>query len=854
MENNIGNIRQVNINEEMRESYLDYAMSVIVSRALPDARDGLKPVHRRILYAMWDMGIRAGTSYRKSARIVGEVLGKLHPHGDTSVYDAMVRMAQDFSMRYMLVDGQGNFGSVDGDPPAAMRYTEARMTRMAEELLYDIDSDTVDFSPNFDDSLEEPIVLPSRLPNLLLNGASGIAVGMATNIPPHNLNEIAAAVNFIIDKMVEHEGENLDDALDNITVDDLMEFVKGPDFPTGALMGGGELREVYATGKGRVIMRSRCEVEETKNGRFRIVVHEIPFQVNKANTLERIAELVREGRLTQITDLRDESDRNGMRIVIELSKDAQPNLVLNRLFKFTQLQTGFSVQMLALIDGEPRLLSLKRALHIYVNHRQDVIRRRSEYELGKARARAHILEGLLTALATIDDIIETIRRADNTEDARNKLMERFTLSELQAQAILELQLRRLAALERQKIESEYEQVTARIAYLEDLLANPAKILRLIQEDLAELVDKYGDERRTIWSPDIDPDFDETDLIRDEDVLISLSQRGYVKSTPTHIYRNQRRGGRGVMGMTTRDEDAVEQIFAARTLDNILFFTNRGKVYSLPAYHIRQYDRSGKGTPLASVVALDPLEKVTAALVVPDFDQEGYFLMCTRGGRIKRVHFSDFASVRPSGLIAMTLYGNDELGWVLHTSGDDDAIVVTRGGQSIRYHESDVRVMGRPAGGVFAIRFHEEDEIAGVGVIPAANPEADLLIITEQGYGKRTPLSEFRQQKRPGLGVRAFGNDLSRTGAIAGAMVSHSEDDDITAITVNGITLRTSIDSINRYGRTAMGVKVMNIDDADSIVSVTIVENREEDTTSSNGNGASDDDNAVEVPDVEVVNM
>jgi DNA gyrase subunit A len=843
---NIGLVRQVKIDEEMRGSYLDYAMSVIVARALPDARDGLKPVHRRILFAMWDMGIRPGTPYRKSARIVGEVLGKLHPHGDASVYDAMVRMAQDFAMRYPLIDGQGNFGSLDGDPPAAMRYTEARMARIAEELLLDIDADTVDFVPNFDDSLEEPTVLPAKLPNLLLNGASGIAVGMATNIPPHNLTELAAAINYLIDKMVSHQGDNLDDALEDVTVDDLMQFVKGPDFPTGAFIGGGELREVYATGKGRVVMRARCEVEETPNDRYRIIVTEIPYQVNKASVLERIAELVHEGRLEGISDLRDESDRTGLRIVIELSRNASPNLVLNRLFKYTQLQTAFYVQMLALVDSEPRLLSLKRALHIYIQHRQEVIRRRSEFDLGKARARAHILEGLLAALANLDDIIQTIRNSANADDARGKLTERFNLSDTQAQAILDMQLRRLAALERQKIEDEYKQVMDRIAYLEDLLATPAKVLRLIQADLNELVEKYADERRSVLAPDLDPDFDETDLIEEEEVLISLTARGYIKRTPASIYRQQRRGGRGVTGMTTREEDVVEQIFSAITLDHILFFTNQGKVFSLPTYQLPEYDRSGKGTPVASVVALDPLERVTAALAVPDFDQEGYFVLCTRLGRIKRVNFAEFAAVRRSGLIAMTLEDNDELKWVRHTKGDDDIIMVTRRGQSIRFHESEVRVMGRPAVGVNAMRMDEDDELAGMDVIPANDTASDLLVITQLGYGKRTPIEEFRSQGRYGSGVRALGHDLERTGLVASAMVVDG-DYDLTAITLNGVALRTSISSINRYGRMAMGVNVMNMDDGDYIVSVTAVESGEG-TQRRNGKPRTDDGLSDELED------
>lgn len=836
----IGAVRQVKIDEEMRGAYLDYAMSVIVSRALPDARDGLKPVHRRILFAMWDMGVRANSGYRKSARIVGEVLGKFHPHGDSSVYDAMVRMAQDFSMRYPLIDGQGNFGSLDNDPPAAMRYTEARMQRVAEEMMIDIDAETVDFVPNFDDTLEEPTVLPARLPNLLLNGTSGIAVGMATNIPPHNLREIAAAISYLIDIMVNAEGDDLEAPLEEVTVDDLMQFVKGPDFPTGALMGGAELREIYATGKGRVVIRAKCEIEEYKDGRYRVVVSEIPYQLSKSSILERIAELTREGRLTHINDLRDESDRNGLRIVLELTRDAQPNLILNRLFKYTQLQTPFHVQMLALVDGEPRLLSLKRALQIYIQHRQVVIQRRSEFDLRKARARAHILEGLLAALANLDDIIQTIRNADSAEDARNQLTARFNLTEPQAQAILDMQLRRLAALERQKIEDEYRQVRAQIEYLEDLLASPRKVLRVIQADLNELVDKFGDERRTSFAPHIDAEFDESDLVREEDVLISLTQRGYIKCTSASTYRAQKRGGKGVTGIATRDEDVVQQIFAANTLDYILFFTNHGKVYSLRTFQLPLRERAARGVTINSILPFQPEEKVTAALVVPDFEQEGFFTLCTRFGRIKRVMFEEFSSVRPSGLIAMSLDEGDELRWVRHTSGNDDLLLVTAEGQSIRFSENDVRVMGRPAAGVNAIRLIGGDVLAGVDVISADHADHDLLIVTEYGYGKRTAVSEFRQQGRFGMGIRAIGSDLERTGKVIGAMLCDGMED-ATVITVNGITLRTPVSSINRYSRTAMGVRVMNIAEDDAIASVTLVTAEEEEELlapddKSNGHG------------------
>ena len=816
-------IRPVKIDEEMRGAYLDYAMSVIVARALPDARDGLKPVHRRILFAMYDMGSRANSPYRKSARIVGEVLGKFHPHSDTAVYDAMARMAQVFSLRYPLVDGQGNFGSLDGDPPAAMRYTEARMSRLAEEILRDIESETIDFTPNFDGSLNEPIVLPANLPNLLLNGSSGIAVGMATNIPPHNLREISSAIDYLITLMIEHEGDNLNDAVRDVTVEDLMNFVKGPDFPTGALMGGDELKEVYGIGKGRIVMRAKTHIEEMKNDRYRIVVTEIPYQVNKAHTLERMAVLANEGKLGAVAGLRDESDRNGLRIVIELRRGAQPSMVINRLFKYTQLQSTFGVQMLALVDQQPRLLSLKRLLMIWINHRREIIRRRSEYELGKAMARAHILEGLLKAITNIDLVIQIIRGAESSTAAQEALMERFDLSEIQSKAILDLQLRRLAALERLELEKEYQEVTERIEYLEDLIAHPRKILQIIQEDLNELAEKFGDERRTMYDPSISVDFDESDLVRDEEVLVSLTQRGYIKRTPTKVYRAQRRGGRGAMGMATRDEDVVEHLFGANSLDYLLFFTDKGKVYSIRSYQLPEYNRAGRGILIESILTTNLGEKVTAVSPVPSFeDLDGYFIMCTVYGRIKRVAVKDFDSVRPSGLIAMGLEDNDYLGWVHYTTGMDDVIIITQSGQSIRFNENDVRVMGRMAAGVNAIRLADDDMIAGMDVINADYSDNDILIVTENGYGKRTALNEFRQQGRYGSGIRAISRDLSKTGGIVGARVLEEEGLDVTLMTRNGISLRTAVSSISTYGRNARGVKLMNLEGDDQIVSIALV--------------------------------
>lgn len=806
----IGTIKVVDIENEMKVAYLDYAMSVIVSRALPDARDGLKPVHRRILYAMHDMGIRYNSAYRKSARVVGDVLGKYHPHGDGAVYDAMVRMAQEFSMRYPLVDGQGNFGSVDGDSPAAMRYTEARLARISQEMLADIDKNTVDWTDNFDGSLQEPEVLPARLPNLLLNGTSGIAVGMATNIPPHNLNEICNAIIHLIDHY---------DTLDEVTVDDLMNFVKGPDFPTGASMMGREgIISAYATGKGRVTMRATAKIEEMGTNRHRIVFTEIPYQVNKASLLERIADLVRDGKLKDISDLRDESDRAGMSIVIELKRGAQPRKVLNQLYKHTSLQSNFGINMLALLNGEPRVLPLKRALTAYIEHRQDVITRRTEYDLEKARHRAHILEGYRIALGNLDRIIKTIRESDDTEAARTQLMVNFSLSEVQAQAILDMQLRRLAALERQKIENEYQEVMKTIGYLEDLLANPTKILELIKEDLEDLKENYGDERRTRILADETGDFNEEDLVKDEEVLISITQRGYIKRVPSKTYRSQARGGRGVMGMTTRDEDEVEFLFAAGTLDTILYFTDRGKVYSEKAWQVPDASRTAKGVSILNLINMTAGEKITATVAVPNFDQAEYLIMLTRKGRIKRTSLSEFASVRPSGLIALSLDDDDELGWVKLTEGNDEMILVSKSGQAIRFHESDVRSMGRTAAGVGAMRLRGDDELCGMDVVDS---EADLLVVTEKGFAKRTRLSEYNLQRRNGSGVRTLAKTITKTGSIVTGRVV-SDDGDITLISRDGITLRTSIKNISQQGRSTSGVRVMNLKGGDIVASVAVL--------------------------------
>lgn len=802
-----GNIQNVNIENQMKDAFLDYAMSVIVSRALPDARDGLKPVHRRILYSMYDMGIRATGSYKKSARIVGEVLGKYHPHGDQAVYDAMARMAQDFSLRYLLVDGQGNFGSVDGDPPAAMRYTEARLSKMAEEMLLDIEKETIDHGPNFDDSLQEPLVLPSRLPNLLLNGTSGIAVGMATSIPPHNLGELSTAINYLID----HYND-----IDEVSTEKLMEFITGPDFPTGGLILGREgIVHAYGTGKGRIVMRGVAQIEEMKGGRHRIVVTEIPYQVNKTSLIERIAELARDDKLGQISDLRDESDQRGMSIVIELKRGAQPKKVLNQLYKYTQLQSTFSVQLLALVNGEPRTLTLKKALHLFIEHRLDVITRRSEFELRKARAREHILDGLLIALANIDDVIKLIREAENVEAAKTGLMTRFKLSEIQSQAILDMQLRRLAALERMKIEEEARQIREQIAYLEDLLANPVKILGLIKDDMHEITEKYGDERRTRIVGDAENLTDE-DLVQDEAVLITLTERGYIKRTNSTTYRNQGRGGRGVMGHTTRQEDEVLFMFQARTLHTVLFFSDKGKVYSEKVYQIPEADRTAKGSSIYNLLNLEAGERITATLPVSDFEAYGYCIMTTTKGRMKRVALNEFSSVRNSGLIAISLREGDSLEWARLCGDKEEAFVVTEQGRALRFSVTDIRVMGRSASGVQSIRLGKDDIVTSMDI---SEPGGKLLVITQSGVGKQTPLEDYNLQNRGGQGAATIDRKaIARIGKVVAARVVQKEDD-LTIISANGIVLRLKVKDIKESSRSTKGVKLINLGEGDSVVSV-----------------------------------
>ncbi|MEJ5312296.1 MAG: DNA gyrase subunit A [Anaerolineae bacterium] len=810
-ENEIGIIKTVDIQHEMRTAYIDYAMSVIVARALPDARDGLKPVQRRILYAMHDMGVRPGTPHKKSARIVGEVLGKYHPHGDSAVYEAMARLAQDFSVRYMLVDGQGNFGSIDGDPPAAMRYTEARLSPIAMEMLNDLEKDTVDWVDNFDGSLQEPSVLPARLPNLLVNGASGIAVGMATSIPPHNLGEIVDALVHILDNWERRE---------EIGVEELMEYVKGPDFPTGGqILGQEPIIKAYATGRGKAIVRAVANVEEMRGGRFRLVITEIPYQLNKSTLLERIAALVREGKLEEISDLRDESDKRGMSIVIELRRGAQPQKALNRLYKHTPLQSTFGIQLLALVDGVPRVLPLRRLLQVFLDHRIEVLVRRSQFDLNKAQARAHIVEGLLIALDHLDAIIQTIRESPDVETARDRLMANFGLSEVQAQAILDMQLRRLTGLERQKLEEEYAGLLKTISYLEGLLASPLQQREVIRQDLLELRERYADPRRTAIRPNADASLDEEDLVEEEDVLIAITQRGYIKRMPWTAFRAQGRGGRGVIGMATGDEDEITTLLSAYSHDTLLFFTDKGKVYQEKVYQIPDAGRTAKGSLIAGILAVEAEERVTAVVPVSSFDdapdgRARYLSMITRQGRIKRVALAEFSAVRPSGLIAISLNDGDELGWVRLTQGNDDLILVTRQGQGLRFNEQDVRPMGRTAAGVIAMRLDDGDQLTVAEVV---EPHGALFLASLKGYGRCTVLDEFRTQGRGGKGVVAYRVN-EKTGPVVDGRVVQ-DDDEITLMSEGGIVLRTRVDEIPKMGRYTRGVQMMGLKDGDRVATL-----------------------------------
>src|SRR3954467_9865756 len=820
-DNNIGEIRAIRIEDEMRVSYLDYAMSVIVARALPDVRDGLKPVHRRILFTMGEMGLSATSSYRKCAAIVGEVMGKYHPHGDVALYDALVRLAQDFSMRYPLVDGQGNFGSVDGDTAAAMRYTEARLTAIAAELLADIDKDTVDYEDNYDGTQKQPTVLPAKLPNLLVNGSSGIAVGMATNIPPHHLGEVADAIVAYIDNP-------------EITNDDLCGYVRGPDFPTGGaifrfetrrnpLTGEQEtidaIREMYAHGRGRVVVRAQVAFEEARQDRTAIIVTELPYQVNKAALLEKMADLVKDKKLDGISDLRDESDRDGMRIYIEIKRDANPHKVLNNLFKHTALQTTFNLNMLALVDGQPQTLPLKSVLMHYVTHRQEIVRRRTEYDLEKARARAHILEGLKIALDNLDAVIETIRGSADVEAARTNLMSRFGLTEPQAQAILDMRLARLAALERKKIEDEYLQVIQLIAELEDILANPARVLAIIKDELAELKRKYAGERRTRVVDDSNRELTDQDLIADEDVVITISRRGYIKRQPVTSYRRQHRGGKGIIGHVTREEDAVEHLLVANTHDWALFFTNRGRVFSAKVHAIPDASRQAKGIPIINLpgVQVESGEVPMATIMLPDFKAGSYLVLATRKGIIKKTPLEQFEKVRSSGIRAISLRDDDELAWVDVSTGDDDVIIATAQGKLARFSEGEVRPMGRDAAGVIGIRLARKgDSVVGMSVV---QPESDLLVLTETGYGKRVKLSEFRRKHRGGQGVGLIAIEGRKTGDVAAVQQVTEADEELLLISAGGQVIRTETNSINRYSAGARGVIVMRLAQGDRVVAI-----------------------------------
>jgi len=808
----IGNVRIASIETEMRQSYLDYAMSVIVQRALPDARDGLKPVHRRVLYAMHEMGLRQNSRYRKSAGIVGEVLKNYHPHSDTAAYDALVRMAHDFNLRNPLVEGQGNFGSVDGDNPAAMRYTEARLTAIADELLADIDKQTVDYQPNYDASLQEPKVLPGRLPNLLINGSAGIAVGMATNIPPHNLNEICDAVVHLVDNP-------------EATIDELMEIVQGPDFPTGGTILGREgIRAAHATGRGRVVIRAKAFVEEAARGnRYQIVVTELPYQVNKAALMERIAELVKDGKLDGISDLRDESDRTGMRMIIELKRDAQPMKVLNNLFKHTALQQTFGVNMLALVENgtQPRVLTLRRALQEYISHRQEVLTRRTQYELDRAKRRAHILEGLKKALDIIDEVIATIRKSRTTETARQNLIASFKFTEMQANAILDMRLARLAALERRKIEDELKEVLKEIAYLEGLLADPKKILGLIRDDMAMLKEKYGDERRTRIQ-DVSGVLTEEDLIPEVDVLVTITNKGYVKRIANDVYRTQHRGGKGITGVTMREEDGVQHILAANTMDSLLVFTNRGKVYQVKVHELPDSGRTAKGLPIVNVINMQPDETVTTLLRVENFSSANYLFFTTRQGTVKRVSLDQFQSVRSTGLIAITLDAGDELAWVKMTSGSDDVILVSQGGQAIRFKETDVRAMGRPAAGVIGIRLGHGDRVIAFEVI---EPGGDLLIVAAKGLGKRTGVDQYPSQGRGGKGVTAMKLSPKTGNIVAAGMVR--PDQTVVMLSTVGQVIRIPASQISRIGRATQGVTLMRLRPGESVASMTVVDPKSE---------------------------
>lgn len=805
-----GKVLPVHLEQEMKNSYIDYAMSVIVMRALPDVRDGLKPVHRRILYAMQEAGMGSTKPYKKSARIVGEVLGKYHPHGDSSVYDAIVRMAQDFSCRYMLADGHGNFGSIDGDSAAAMRYTEVRMSKVAELMLQDIDKQTVDFVPNYDESLKEPSVLPSKIPNLLVNGSSGIAVGMATNIPPHNMNEVIDGTLRMIDNP-------------DITIEELMQTIKGPDFPTGAkIMGRDGIISAYKTGRGAVKMRACTQISTLPNGKPRITVTELPYQVNKARLVERIAELVRDKTIDGITDLNDESDRNGMGIVIDLRRDANPDVILNQLFQHTQLQETFGVIMLALVDGRPRILNLKQMLHYYIKHQEDVIRRRTEYELKKAQARAHILEGLTIAIEHLDPIIKTIRDSQNADIAKEDLMSGYTLTEKQAQAILDLRLQRLTGLEREKIETEYHDVLASIERLQGILADEHKILNIIKEELTAVKAKYGDARRTQITAAVS-DMNIADLIEEEDVVITLTHNNYIKRIPVTTYRNQKRGGRGVTGMGTKEEDYVENITITSTHNTILFFTNKGLMYRLMGYEIPESSRTARGTAIVNLLPIAKDEKITAIIPIEEFADDKYLFMASRSGIVKKTVLSEFDTNRKkTGLIALSLKDDDEMIGIKLTDGTSRIIIGTRDGMSVCFDESDVRAMGRNARGVKGIKLRGEDEVIGMDIMRKG---CDVLTVTENGFGKRTPVDQYRLQTRGGIGVINI-KVTEKTGFVIGVKVV-DEDQEFMLVSSDGIIIRSNIGEISVISRNTQGVKVMSLEDEDKVAAIAVFDVKDE---------------------------
>ena len=802
-ENQIDKMVTVDINKEMKKDYIEYAMSVIIARALPDVRDGLKPVQRRILYSMNEMNLDPSKGYRKSARIVGDTMGKYHPHGDSSIYDAMVRMAQNFSMRYMLVDGHGNFGSIDGDGAAASRYTEARMSRITAEMLADIEKDTVDFEPNYDGNEKEPVVLPSRIPNLLVNGSSGIAVGMATNIPPHNLGEAVDGVVKIIDNKV--SGRDTD-------VEELMEVVKGPDFPTGAnILGRSGIRAAYKTGRGKIIIRSEAEIESLPNGRERIVVTEIPYQVNKARLVEKIADLVKDKKIEGISDILDESAGDDIKITIDIKKDYNANVILNQLFKYTQLQESFGVIMLALVDGKPEILNLKEMLSLYLRHQENVVTRRTQFDLDKAEKRAHILEGLMIAIDNIDEVIKTIR--ESYDDAKERLMDKFGLSELQAQSILEMQLRRLQGLEREKIEEEHKALMEKIAYFKTILADENKLLGVIKDEILATKSKYADPRRTkiVNNPG---DIDIEDLIEDEVNVITLTHRNYVKRTPLDTYKSQNRGGKGIIGMQTRDEDFIKDLFVSSTHDTMLFFTNMGRVYKLKGYEIPEAGRTARGTAIVNLLEIQPEEKINAIIPVREFSPDTYLVMITKEGVIKKTDMMSYSNIRKGGLNAVNLRDDDQLISVMVTDGKKEIFVATHDGMGIKFDENDVRPMGRTATGVRAIKLRENDYVVSAGVV---DESLKVLNVTENGFGKRTDVSEFNLQKRGGMGVKIH-NITDKTGKINGTLMV-GEDEEIMIITSEGIIIRLRVNDISCIGRTSQGVKLINLDEGVKVAGI-----------------------------------